>query len=105
MEDFSGEGSFVSTPELISGDNAPAATPVYVSASGKGPPSSRRRASLRPSLDADELMNLLHGSDPVKLELNRLENEVRGQSLQLDPLCVNVLRRRFSAFVVIYAVS
>jgi len=23
-------------------------------------------------------MTLLHGSDPVKVELNRLENEVRG---------------------------
>ena len=41
--------------------------------------SSRRRASVRPSFDADnEFMTLLHGSDPVKVELNRLENEVRG---------------------------
>lgn len=43
---------------------------------GKG--SSRRRAAMRPSMDADEFMTLLHGSDPVKVELNRLENEVRG---------------------------
>ena len=42
---------------------------------GKG---SRRRTTIRPSLDADEFINLLHGSDPVKVELNRLENEVRG---------------------------
>lgn len=42
---------------------------------GKGP---RRRMPIRPSLDADEFINLLHGSDPVKVELNRLENEVRG---------------------------
>lgn len=40
--------------------------------------SSRRRGTVRPSLDADEFINLLHGSDPVKVELNRLENEVRG---------------------------
>jgi len=34
---------------------------------------------MRPSFDADnEFMNLLHGSDPVRIELNRLENEVRG---------------------------
>ncbi|MFS7944824.1 putative microtubule-associated protein [Helianthus anomalus] len=39
--------------------------------------SSRRRGTVRPSLDADDLINLLHGSDPVKVELNRLENEVR----------------------------
>lgn len=29
-------------------------------------------------MDGDEFINLLHGSDPVKVELNRLENEVRG---------------------------
>lgn len=41
--------------------------------------SSRRRAAVRPSFDADnEFITLLHGSDPVKVELNRLENEVRG---------------------------
>ncbi|KAL0007273.1 hypothetical protein SO802_008775 [Lithocarpus litseifolius] len=40
--------------------------------------SSSRRTSVRPSLDADEFINLLHGSDPVKVELNRLKNEVRG---------------------------
>lgn len=41
--------------------------------------SSRRRTSVRPSFDADnEFITLLHGSDPVKVELNRLENEVRG---------------------------
>jgi hypothetical protein len=38
--------------------------------------SARRRA---PALDADELLALMHGSDPVKVELNRLENEVRGE--------------------------
>lgn len=38
-----------------------------------------RRRSMRPSFDADnEFMNLLHGSDPVRIELNRLENELRG---------------------------
>ncbi|GAU43406.1 hypothetical protein TSUD_135200 [Trifolium subterraneum] len=29
-------------------------------------------------MDADEFMNLLHGSDAVKVELNRLENEGAG---------------------------
>ncbi|XP_058079808.1 microtubule-associated protein 70-1-like [Magnolia sinica] len=47
---------------------------------GKG---SRRRASIRPSLDADDFINLLHGSDPVKVELNRLENEVRDKDREL----------------------
>lgn len=32
------------------------------------------------SLDEDDFINLLHGSDPVKIELNRLENDVRGMN-------------------------
>lgn len=58
----------------------PTPTPLTVSASFReGRSSSRRRAPVRPpSLDADDFMSLMHGSDPVKVELNRLENEVRG---------------------------
>ncbi|KAL6543859.1 hypothetical protein OROGR_010356 [Orobanche gracilis] len=89
MAEVSGDGSFGVTPELVPGEgrgNAQASTPLTVSASfkegGKGS-SSRRRASVRPSLDADEFLNLLHGSDPVKLELNRLENEVRDKEREL----------------------
>jgi hypothetical protein len=41
--------------------------------------SSRRRGAAQVALDADELLTLMHGSDPVKVELNRLENEVRGE--------------------------
>lgn len=73
----------------VSGDGGGMATPAPLSVSGsfkdvKG--SSRRRGSARqPSMDADEFMNLLHGSDPVKVELNRLENEVRGEKMLLDP--------------------
>lgn len=52
---------------------------------------SRRRTSVRSSLDADDFINLLHGSDPVKVELNRLENEVRGS---------NVVRFEFFFFFV-----
>ncbi|CAA0814718.1 Microtubule-associated protein 70-1 [Striga hermonthica] len=89
MAEVSGEGSVGMAAELAPGEssgNAQAATPLTVSASfregGKGS-SSRRRASIRPSLDADDLINLLHGSDPVKLELNRLENEVRDKDREL----------------------
>lgn len=84
MAEVPGEGSGGLMQELSLGEtygNAQAATPLTVSASfkeGGGKGSSRRRASVRPSLDADDFINLLHGSDPVKLELNRLENEVRG---------------------------
>lgn len=66
----------------VSGDGAA----LSVSGSFKeGRGSARRRGGVRPpSMDADEFMNLLHGSDPVKVELNRLENEVRGAEMQLD---------------------
>lgn len=45
--------------------------------------SSRRRGAAQVGLDADELLTLMHGSDPVKVELNRLENEVRGELVPL----------------------
>ena len=34
----------------------------------------------RAGSEAEDIINLLHGSDPVRVELNRLENEVRGNS-------------------------
>ena len=74
----------------VSGDGGGAALSVSGSfKEGRG--SARRRGGgggvRPPSMDADEFMNLLHGSDPVKVELNRLENEVRGKKMQLDPKC------------------
>nr|GMD16036.1 microtubule-associated protein 70-2-like [Ipomoea batatas] len=50
---------------------------LTVSASFKEGKVARRGASVRPSLDADEFINLLHGSNSMKMDLNRLENEVR----------------------------
>jgi hypothetical protein len=46
---------------------------------GNAAPPRRRRGPMRASLDADELMALMHGSDPVRVELTRLENELRGE--------------------------
>ncbi|KAF8095112.1 hypothetical protein N665_0341s0036 [Sinapis alba] len=44
-----------------------------------------RRRSMRPSCEADnELLTLLHGSDPVRIELNRLDNEVRDKDRELS---------------------
>ncbi|XP_052184558.1 microtubule-associated protein 70-2 [Diospyros lotus] len=97
MEEVSGDGGGMSLVEATYGENSgnvrPAATdavtvtttPMALTVSGsfKEGKSSRRRAPLRPSLDADEFINLLHGSDPVKLELNRLENEVRDKDREL----------------------
>ncbi|GMP85882.1 hypothetical protein CsSME_00038878 [Camellia sinensis var. sinensis] len=57
----------------------PAATATLLTVLGSFKSSRRRALQRPPSLDADEFLNLLHGSDPVKVELNRLENEVRGE--------------------------
>ncbi|KAM3705475.1 hypothetical protein ACJW31_03G083300 [Castanea mollissima] len=71
--------------------------PLTVSGSFKeGKSSSRRRTSVRPSLDADEFINLLHGSDPVKVELNRLENEVRDKDRELGEAQAEIKALRFS---------
>ncbi|KAG2411096.1 Microtubule-associated protein [Vigna angularis] len=91
MAEVSGEG----------GAEATVATPVAplaVSGSFKeGKGSSRRRApSMRQSLDADEFMNLLHGSDPVKVELNRLENEVRDKDRELSEAQAEIKALRLS---------
>ncbi|KAE9605285.1 putative microtubule-associated protein [Lupinus albus] len=58
---------------------------------------TRRRGSMRPpSMDADEFMNLLHGSDPVKVELNRLENEVRDKDRELSEAQAEIKALRLS---------
>ncbi|KAK6789388.1 hypothetical protein RDI58_013187 [Solanum bulbocastanum] len=97
------DGSVMETPEMNSGENTgnartatnEVALTSTVSGGGKG--TSRRRMSVvRPSLDADEFMNLLHGSDPVKLELNRLENEVRDKDRELSEAQAEIKALRLS---------
>ena len=76
-----GEGHVV---EAGGGNAATPAAPVMLTASasfkgeGKAGPALRRRPSIKPSLEVEEFINMLHGSDPVRVELSRLENEVRG---------------------------
>ena len=43
----------------------------------------RRRSNARPGYATADLMNHFNGSDPVRMELSRLENEVRGKAPQL----------------------
>ncbi|XP_010553646.1 PREDICTED: microtubule-associated protein 70-3-like [Tarenaya hassleriana] len=77
--------------ESLSTVMAPSTQPssLTVSASfreggGGGGKNSSRRRSVRPSFDADnEFITLLHGSDPVKIELNRLENDVRDKDREV----------------------
>ncbi|KAI3700078.1 hypothetical protein L2E82_44693 [Cichorium intybus] len=114
MEDVSGGGGVVGMtdmPDMLrggeySGGNVrpPMAevTPMTVSGSfkeggGRGSGlTSRRRSSRRPSLDTDDFINLLHGSDPVKLELNRLENEVRDKDRELSEAQAEIKALRLS---------
>ncbi|MCE0480652.1 hypothetical protein HAX54_037680 [Datura stramonium] len=111
MAEVWGDGSVMETPEMNSGESSgnarPATsevsvtpTPLTVLASfkeGGGKGTTRRRTSaVRPSLDADEFMNLLHGSDPVKLELNRLENEVRDKDRELSEAQAEIKALRLS---------
>ncbi|KAK7274141.1 hypothetical protein RIF29_15218 [Crotalaria pallida] len=97
MSDFTGgDGGGMGTAEV-------AVTPATLTVSGslkegRGSSSlSRRRGSMRPpSMDADEFMNLLHGSDPVKVELNRLENEVRDKDRELSEAQAEIKALRLS---------
>ncbi|KAL5760896.1 hypothetical protein ACOSP7_019400 [Xanthoceras sorbifolium] len=99
MAEFSGDVGAATVPEF-NGGAAVTGTPLTVSSSfkdGGGRSSSRRRASVRPSFDADnEFMTLLHGSDPVKVELNRLENEVRDKDRELGEAQAEIKALRFS---------
>ncbi|KAJ4973467.1 hypothetical protein NE237_006641 [Protea cynaroides] len=95
MADVTGDSVTPTTPEWsysggvgngysAANDGASAPYPqLMVAGSFKEGKTSRRRPSVRPSLDADDFINLLHGSDPVKVELNRLENEVRDKDREL----------------------
>ncbi|KAI4313699.1 hypothetical protein L6164_026656 [Bauhinia variegata] len=78
MAEISGDGGGLAVAVEVT------PTPLTVSGSFKDGKSSSRRRAVRPSLDADEFLNLLHGSDPVKVELNRLENEVRDKDRELS---------------------
>ncbi|KAJ1280934.1 hypothetical protein BS78_04G270200 [Paspalum vaginatum] len=58
--------------------------------------SARRRGPVQAALDADELLTLMHGSDPVKVELNRLENEVRDKDRELGEAHAEIKALRLS---------
>lgn len=43
----------------------------------------RRKSSMKQNVEADDMINLLSGSDPLRVELTRLENEVRDKEREL----------------------
>ncbi|RAL48632.1 unnamed protein product [Cuscuta campestris] len=58
----------------------------------KKPPS----AVPRPGSEADDFFNLFHGSDPVRLELTRLENEVRDKDRELGEANAEIKSLKYS---------
>lgn len=44
---------------------------------------SKKKVPKRSSLEEEDFLNLLHGSDPVKIELNRLQNDVKDKDREL----------------------
>ncbi|KAF8107973.1 hypothetical protein N665_0116s0169 [Sinapis alba] len=95
MSNVSGDGDVSATV------TEQAAQPTVLASyreSGGGKSSSKRRP-IRPSFDAaadNELITLLHGSDPVKVELNRLENEVRDKDRELGEAHAEIKALRLS---------
>nr|KJB50391.1 hypothetical protein B456_008G168300 [Gossypium raimondii] len=105
MAEISGEAAEIGSngrsdsPVRMSLTTAVVAPPLAVSASFKesGGKGSSRRKVVRPSFDADnEFITLLHGSDPVKVELNRLENEVRDKDRELGEAQAEIKALRMS---------
>ncbi|PPS00790.1 hypothetical protein GOBAR_AA19894 [Gossypium barbadense] len=106
MEEVAGEAAEVRTNvrsespmRMTSATTAGVPPSLTVSASfresgGKG---SSRRRGVRPSFDADnDFVPFLHGSDPVKLELTRLENEVRDKDRELGEAQAEIKALRMS---------
>lgn len=50
----------------------------------------------RPGSEADDFLNLLHGSDPVRIELTRLENEVRDKERELGEAHAEIKSLKYS---------
>lgn len=105
MAEVSGDGGVsapATEPSAAAATPAPSAAPsLMVSASFKesgGGKSSSRRRPVRPSFDAadNDFITLLHGSDPVKVELNRLENEVRDKDRELSEAHAEIRALRLS---------
>ncbi|CAN0924232.1 Microtubule-associated protein 70-2 [Linum grandiflorum] len=97
MAEASGDGDFLNGTATPTSAPPP---PLAVSGSfkeGSKNSSRRRTAASRRSIDADnEFMTLLHGSDPVKVELNRLENDVRDKDRELSEAQAEIKALRLS---------
>ncbi|KAK6942169.1 Microtubule-associated protein 70 [Dillenia turbinata] len=59
---------------------------------------SRRKSAVlsKANSEVDDIINLLHGSDPVRVELNRLDNEVRDKDRELGDAQAEIKALRYS---------
>ena len=92
MSDVSGDGDATASITQPASSYPSLKVSASYKESGGGKSSSKRRPvklSLDDAAAENEFITQLHGSDPVKVELNRLENEVRGSKKNkkclLDP--------------------
>ncbi|KAJ0257854.1 Microtubule-associated protein 70-2 [Hirschfeldia incana] len=100
MSDVSGEGDVSANATEPTTASYPSLTvSASYKESGGGKSSSAKRRPIRPSFDAasdNEFITQLHGSDPVKVELNRLENEVRDKDRELGEAHAEIKALRLS---------
>ncbi|XP_062204761.1 microtubule-associated protein 70-1-like [Phragmites australis] len=60
------------------------------------PPPQRPSPRLRPAIEVEDFINLLHGSDPVRVELTRLENELQYKEKELGEAQAEIKALRLS---------
>ncbi|KAF3545623.1 hypothetical protein DY000_02008640 [Brassica cretica] len=86
MSDVSGDGDATASITQPASSYPSLKVSASYKESGGGKSSSKRRPvklSLDDAAAENEFITQLHGSDPVKVELNRLENEVRDKDREL----------------------
>ena len=90
MSDVSGDGDATASITQPASSYPSLKVSASYKESGGGKSSSKRRPvklSLDDAAAENEFITQLHGSDPVKVELNRLENEVRGSKKEIKNAC------------------
>ncbi|KAG8049398.1 hypothetical protein GUJ93_ZPchr0009g678 [Zizania palustris] len=87
---------------LISTAGVASSFPVGITAmadpygDGKGFRQQQQRQKLKPALEVEDFINLLHGSDPVRVELTRLENELQYKEKELGEAQAEIKALRLS---------
>ncbi|XP_074306761.1 microtubule-associated protein 70-1-like [Silene latifolia] len=73
----------MSRSDYTNGDHTPAPTRLTSSSSLKGRRKNSMSGHSRVNSEIEDFTHMLHGSDPVRVELTRLENEVREKDREL----------------------